>query len=666
MPTTETLRTGKTLIDFSGNDDFSYSAGLSGLGSAWIVGLTSNGRSDDYALALLGEDGQLNYDYSEDGVGGVPQAGRFDFNGGLAGGPYGDILTSRVTGEEDAYTLGILATRNWLSGSPAEWGAVALPIATSAPFYSNVRTQGNSTVLASARSDSSLTVAHFDSTGVLYPVFGDSPVVTLTLPQGLAFDGATPLALEFGGKVVVAGYSEAGASADFSVVRFNADGTLDTSFGVKGTATYAVGPGDDFARAVTVEDDGKILIAGTSETAGGNYDLSVIRLNVDGSLDTSFGNEGKVTVDFEGGRDAAQTVGVRRGGSILVTGSAVNAEGNTDIAAVQFTADGALDTAFGDPADGLHHITGGRWENLLVGTASDELLSGQGGEDLLDGGAGRDRLRGGEGQDVFRFSERGDSYRTASERLGDGIVDFDPTQDAIDLTALGFTGLGDGHGNTLAISVNASGTRTYLKSFEADANGQRFEVGLDGDLNGQLNEANIGFVPVILEGDDGKQRIVATHLASEVLGYGGDDKLIGGFGNDTLDGGAGRDVLNGRTGADTFRYTELTDSYGEAGQSYSDRILEFEVYADRIDVAALEFTGLGDGHNGTLAISVGESSLFQRVDTYLKSYDTNAAGQRFQLTLSGDLSRVLSEENFVFAPGPANDVELLGVAETAA
>ncbi|WP_225773389.1 M10 family metallopeptidase C-terminal domain-containing protein [Pseudomonas sp. Marseille-Q5115] len=665
MPTTEPLRTGKTLIDFSGNDDFSYSARPT-VGSAWIVGLTSNGRSDDYALALLGDDGQLNYDYSEDGVGRVPQLGRFEDNGGLAGGPYGDILTSGVSEEGGAYTLNILSTRSWLSGPPAEWGAVVLPMGTSAPFYSNVQTQGNSAVLASARSDSALTVAYFDSVGALYPFFGDSPVATLTLPQGLAFDGATPLALEPGGQIVVAGYSEAGASADFSVVRFNASGTRDTNFGANGTATYAIGPGDDFARAVTVQDDGKILIVGTSETSRGDYDLSVIRLNADGSLDTGFGNGGKVTVDFEGGRDAAQTVEVRRNGDILVTGSAVNAQGNTDIAAVQFTADGLLDTAFGDPADGLHRITGSHSENLLVGTASAELLSGQGGEDLLDGGAGRDRLRGGEGQDVFRFSERGDSYRTANERFGDGIVDFDPTQDVIDLTALGFTGLGDGRENTLAVSVNASGTRTYLKSFEADANGQRFEVALEGDLSGQLNETNIGFVPAILEGNDGKQRIEATHLASEVLGYGGDDKLIGGFGNDTLEGGAGRDVLNGRTGTDTFRYTELTDSYRDAGQTYSDRILEFEVYVDRIDVAALGFTGLGDGHNGTLAISVGESNLFQSVDTYLKSYDTNTAGQRFQLTLNGDLSRVLTEENFVFAPAPANDVELLGVAETAA
>ncbi|MBA1242586.1 hypothetical protein [Pseudomonas japonica] len=662
MPATEPLRTGKTLIDFSGNDDFSYSAEFTGLRSTWIAGLTSNGLSDDYVVALLGVTGQLQLDYDDDGVGRVPQADRFDENSGLAGEPYADILTSQLSTDGGAYTLSVLAARSSISVPAVEFAAVLLPVAAAAPTYSNVQREADATVLASARSDATLSVAHFTSSGVLDPAFGDAGIATLTLPQGLAFDSATPLALQADGQMVVAGYSEAGAGGDFCVVRFKSDGTLDTGFGNDGTATYPVGPGDDFARAVAVQADGKVVIAGTSETSSGDYDLSVIRLNADGSLDTSFGDGGKVTVDFEGGRDAAQTVEVRENGTILVTGSAQNAEGNADIAAVQFTADGSLDTGFGDPADGLHHITGHNGDNLLAGTARDELLSGQGGEDLLNGGAGRDRLKGGEGQDVFGFSERGDSYRTASEGFSDGIVDFDPTQDMIDLTALGFTGLGNGHDNTLAVSVNASGTRTYLKSFDADANGHRFEVALQGDLSGQLNETNIGFVSAILEGDDGRQRIEATHLASEVFGYGGSDTLIGGFGDDTLDGGEGRDVFNGRAGADTFRYTALTDSYRDATQSYSDRILLFEVYGDRIDVAALGFTGLGDGHNGTLAITVSEAGT----DTYLSSSDANADGQRFQITLAGDQSQLLKAENFVFAPAPANDVELLGVAETAA
>jgi len=55
------------------------------------------------------------------------------------------------------------------------------------------------------------------------------------------------------------------------------------------------------------------------------------------------------------------------------------------------------------------------------------------------------------------------------------------------VSALGFSGLGDGHGGTLAVRVNSAGTHTYLKSFEANAEGQRFEIALQGDYGEQLS-----------------------------------------------------------------------------------------------------------------------------------------------------------------------------------
>ena len=111
----------------------------------------------------------------------------------------------------------------------------------------------------------------------------------------------------------------------------------------------------------------------------------------------------------------------------------------------------------------------------------DDVLVGAGGDDILDGGPGKDRLAGGAGGDVFRFAARTDSYRTDSASFSDLIGDFDPEQDAIDLSALGFTGLGDGRNGTLLVQTNADGSRTYLKSYDADAEGRRFEVALDGN-----------------------------------------------------------------------------------------------------------------------------------------------------------------------------------------
>lgn len=113
--------------------------------------------------------------------------------------------------------------------------------------------------------------------------------------------------------------------------------------------------------------------------------------------------------------------------------------------------------------------------------SQDDTLVGSAGDDLLDGGPGKDRLAGGAGGDVFCFSARTDSYRTDSASFSDLITDFDPGQDALDLSALGFTGFGDGRNDTLLVQTNADGSRTYLKSYDADAEGRRFEVAIDGD-----------------------------------------------------------------------------------------------------------------------------------------------------------------------------------------
>ncbi|MFL6612081.1 MAG: hypothetical protein ACJ8HF_27945, partial [Pseudomonas sp.] len=72
-------------------------------------------------------------------------------------------------------------------------------------------------------------------------------------------------------------------------------------------------------------------------------------------------------------------------------------------------------------------------------------------------------------------------------------LDFNPSEDRIDLSTLGFTGIGDGYDGTLAIRSNADHTRTYLKSFEANAEGQRFELMIDGDFVARLDDSNLVF-----------------------------------------------------------------------------------------------------------------------------------------------------------------------------
>ena len=83
-----------------------------------------------------------------------------------------------------------------------------------------------------------------------------------------------------------------------------ADGDLDTTFSGDGILTTAIGAGNDAASSVVLQSDGKIVVAGYSYN-GSNYDIAVVRYNTDGSLDTSFGTGGKVTTAIGLGEDLA-------------------------------------------------------------------------------------------------------------------------------------------------------------------------------------------------------------------------------------------------------------------------------------------------------------------------------------------------------------------------
>ena len=174
--------------------------------------------------------------------------------------------------------------------------------------------------------------------------------------SGSNADRNTVAALDSQGRIVVVGSTQTGTSSgyDFFVARLKADGTTDTGFGNGGNTII---PFDidgffnyDYASSVAVDSQGRIVVAGYAQTSQSNYEFAIARLNADGTLDTTFGGTGKVTVPFNiaGGNDSrAYKVAIDGSGRIVVAGTAqVNSSGNTDFAIARLNANGTLDTTF--------------------------------------------------------------------------------------------------------------------------------------------------------------------------------------------------------------------------------------------------------------------------------------------------------------------------------
>jgi uncharacterized delta-60 repeat protein len=149
------------------------------------------------------------------------------------------------------------------------------------------------------------------------------------------------------GKIVVAGDADVGRAHQFALVRYNSDGSLDTSFNSSGKITTAVGARDCHGQGVALQGDGKIVVAGYSFNEGGRCSFTVLRYTADGSLDTSFGDAGKVTTSIGGKNDSAESVVIQGDGKIVVAGW-FNASSNNDFAVARYSVNGTLDTSFNE------------------------------------------------------------------------------------------------------------------------------------------------------------------------------------------------------------------------------------------------------------------------------------------------------------------------------
>ena len=185
--------------------------------------------------------------------------------------------------------------------------------------------------------------ASFAQTG-LDPTFGTGGKVTTGFDNNEDAQG-NAVAVQRDGKLVVAGTaSDLWGNSDFAIARYNSNGTLDATFGTGGKVIFDLGA-YDWAAALTLQSDGKIVEAGATVNSRWQPMFAVVRYNNDGSLDGTFGAGGKVTTDF-GGPAQPFAAATQQDGKVLVAGFAHLAAGWA-FAVVRYNNDGSLDATFG-------------------------------------------------------------------------------------------------------------------------------------------------------------------------------------------------------------------------------------------------------------------------------------------------------------------------------
>lgn len=201
-------------------------------------------------------------------------------------------------------------------------------------------------------------VVRYAADGSLDGTFGMGGKVVIDASVGPTSDSAAQaLLIQPDGRVLVAGFAQGTSNSDFMMVRLERNGAPDLNFGSNGIVRTPVGTGSDYAYAMVLNPDESIVLAGQAQSSG--IDFALVKYNANGSVDTTFGTNGRVITPVGPGEDIAYSLALMPWGSLVAAGSArisTTAQGS-DIAAVAYKADGSLDRYFGNKGKLMAQVT---------------------------------------------------------------------------------------------------------------------------------------------------------------------------------------------------------------------------------------------------------------------------------------------------------------------
>ncbi len=336
--------------------DRGYATTVQADGKILVAGYASNGSNLDFLLMRFNVDGTLDTSFGGgDGIVTTPIGSSDEEAHAVSVQADGKILVAGFTtngAQRDFALVRYLADGTLDTSFGGGDGIVTTDIGSSSAdeaWSMVVQTDGR--IFLGGTSASDFAVVRYLVDGSLDTSFSSDGKATVDFSGVAGADSGYGLALQADGKLVQTGSSLMGATLDFSLTRYNTDGSLDTGFGTGGKVITAIGSSFDIAQSVVIQSDGKIVVGGYS-TNGTNNDFAVVRYTSAGALDTSFGGgDGITTVDFTG-HDSSWSTVVQADGKIVMVGGA----SSSDLAVLRLQSDGSLDTSFSGDGKFTAHL----------------------------------------------------------------------------------------------------------------------------------------------------------------------------------------------------------------------------------------------------------------------------------------------------------------------
>ena len=333
---------GKVLTDFGSGLQFAYDVVVQADGRIVVAGGI---QTQGFALARYNDDGSPDPSFGGDGM--VRTSG-FRFNGSAVSSTAidrdGDIVAAGSTftepSREERFALARYDNHGRLDPAFGDDGRVWTRFSPRNARASGLAIQADDRIVAAGGASGKFALARYNPDGTLDASFGDHGKVQTAF--GARYSSAEGIAIHADGKIVLAGTAGFGDTW-FALARYRRDGTLDASFGGDGKVRTRLGSPYASAHGIAIQADGKIVVAGRSSDR-----FALARYNLNGSLDASFGGDGIVTTRFRSYATAFD-VDIDADGRILVAGEVccgVEPPGS-GFALARYTPAGDLDASFG-------------------------------------------------------------------------------------------------------------------------------------------------------------------------------------------------------------------------------------------------------------------------------------------------------------------------------